>query len=179
MGAITFTGLTAPVLLVKLAIVRIEYADSEVADTVVFDEAIMDARRWRARKAARQGAAYLAGDAAGADAAAAGAADPWVPTPEDLAEKDADVDLPMQGEWVGVGGRVGGRVGVSLDPPLFGASCHEFPTNKPPSPVLVCAGDVTLKVDLNLEQLDLSPTHVLGESEVRLPKGHSLRGRRS
>lgn len=61
-GSITFTGVqpTAPVLLVKLAVVRIEYADEEVTDAVIFDDAIMDARRWRTRKMARAGADVLA-----------------------------------------------------------------------------------------------------------------------
>lgn len=119
-GTITFSGLasTAPVLLVKIAIVRIEYADEEVSDSVVFDDAIMDARRWRSRKLMRLGAAALVdthvraaeaseegGSAAGGVSASRRALDSWLPTEEDLAATELDPDLPVTGAWaVRVGG---------------------------------------------------------------------------
>jgi hypothetical protein len=57
-GSLTFSGVTQPIVLVRLAVLRVEYCNGETEDEVVFDETILDARRWRARK---EHAAALAG----------------------------------------------------------------------------------------------------------------------
>jgi Vacuolar protein sorting-associated protein 26 len=82
-GSITFSGITTPVVLVKLAVVRIEYADGEVVDSILFDDALLDSRRWRARKIALHGADIPVS---------------WVPDASDVSSGDQDPDLPIVGD---------------------------------------------------------------------------------
>lgn len=54
-GSLVFEGVTAPIVLVRLAVLRVEYCNGDTNDEVIFDETILDARRWRERKNALRG----------------------------------------------------------------------------------------------------------------------------
>lgn len=160
-GTLAFTGITVPILLVRLAVVRIEYADGEVHDSIIFDDSILDARRWRARKEAR--ARYEVEAAADIGEGVEEEEEAAVDVVEEIADADDDggPDPPPRAAKRASSSSQDGEEGVEVeDASAWMPTAEDFDTDEPDSD-LPLLGDTSLSVDLDFAQVPVTPTYVI------------------
>jgi Vacuolar protein sorting-associated protein 26 len=123
-GAIQFSGVSVPIIMVKLALLKVEYLNGETEDVTIFEEYLVDSRKWFIRQLENETSTAIDIDNFEYPQ------DPqsWIPSAEELSlltkGGDVDSDMPIVGDV---------NLGISLDfshvMDIEPTICFAFPTS--------------------------------------------------